>query len=138
MPSTPPPPTLAELTAEFFGGEVPAQFTADTVREALARQIAQCHAMISLEFEECLSPPEEIYETYDAVLCSRENAYDRVDRLAGTIAVLTGILLPRADDNVKRHALKIEVERRAPPAPGGDAARGLPALAATPSPRRRK
>lgn len=135
MPSTPPPPTLAELTAEFFGGEVPAQFTADTVREALARQIAQCHAMISLEFEECLSPPEEIY---DAVLCARENAYDRVDRLAGTIAVLTGILLPRADDNVKRHALKIEVERRAPPAPGGDAAAALPALAATPSPRRRK
>ena len=135
MPSTPPPPppTLAELTAEFFGGEVPAQFTADTVREALARQIAQCHAMISLEFEECLSPPEEIY---DAVLCARENAYDRVDRLAGTIAVLTGILLPRADDNVKRHALKIEVERRAPPAP--DAAVALPALAATPSPRRRK
>jgi hypothetical protein len=32
----PPPPRLAELTAEFFGGRVPERFTADTVREALA------------------------------------------------------------------------------------------------------
>ena len=105
MPKTVhPPPRLAELTAEFFGGRVPERFTADTVREALARQIAQCHAMISLEFEECLSPPDDLYETYDVVLCARESAYERVDRLAGTIAALTAALLPRADDDVKRHA----------------------------------
>ena len=138
MPKTVhPPPRLAELTAEFFGGRVPERFTADTVREALARQIAQCHAMISLEFEECLAPPDDLYETYDVVLCARESAYERVDRLAGTIAALPAALLPRADDDVKRHALKIEVERRVPPALDAPAA-ALADLAPTPSPRRGK
>ena len=114
MPQSSQTPSLAQLTHAFFGGAPPAQFTPETVSEAMRRQIVHCHAMIARELEETLEPPDDIY---DAALLARDAAYERIDRLAETIVTMMRSLEPppppAADPDVKRHALKIEVERRA-------------------------
>ncbi len=107
-------PPLAQLVETFFGGRPPEHYDIGIVREAMVRQIINCHAMIANEYREVLDlqgldlDPSESH---------RDEAYERATHLATTITMMMGALMPPPpEENIKRHALKIEVERR-PAAP---------------------
>lgn len=100
------------LTADFFGGKAPEAYTADTLQEALIRQAVQCHAVMRHELECAVDP----LSGGDHSPRGREDAYFRVDSLAGTIKALTSAVQPPSDAALRRHAATLAAK---PQAPGG-------------------
>lgn len=97
--------TVDELVKTFWEGEAPKVFNEDTVREAMARQIVQCHGVIRMQL--------------DCVTQGDESALYRVESLASLIFRMMDKVMPEAPPvpQVKRHELRIAVERRGPEAP---------------------
>lgn len=126
-------PSLDQLVDRFFNGNPPSEVTEATLREAMMRQVLNCHAMIGFEFERAIGPEGE----GDAEFAHdhpRANAYDRVAQLSSALRTLTKALQPpdppavAPTPEVKRHALQIEVVRRG---------EGVRTMDATPQPPKR-
>lgn len=109
-------PTLDQLVDQFFKGAPPTQLTEANLREAMMRQVINCHAMIGFEFERAMDLGEGETDMLDDH--PRAKAYGRVEQLSGALRTMMKALEPpqlpalAPGPEVKRHALQIEVVRR--------------------------